>query len=99
MGLLPQFAEFAEVLVPDLSWLGLWAPVFFTLIRVGETRGLRTTTGISRAFEQSLLLAYLISIAARLCSFHPVPALSESASPQPNGSKILLKRPVRNATE
>jgi hypothetical protein len=98
LSLLLQFAEFAEVLIPDLLWLGLLAPVCFTLIRVGEAFGLGTTMGINRTFELSLLLAYLISIAVRLCGFHPAPALSESASPQPGGSRIL-KRPVRDATD
>ena len=54
--------------------------------------------GINRTFELSLLLAYLISIAVRLCGFRPAPALSESASPQPGRSRIL-KRPVRDATD
>ena len=98
MSLLLQIAEFAEVLVPDLLWLGLLAPVCFTLIRVGNVVGLGTTMGINRTFELSLLLAYLISIVFRLCGSHPAPALSESASPQPDGSRIL-KRPVRDATD
>ena len=98
LSLLLQIAEFAEVLVPDLLWLGLLAPVCFTLIRVGNVVGLGTTMGINRTFELSLLLAYLLSIAVRHRGFHPAPALSESASPQPGGSRIL-KRPVRDATD
>ena len=98
MGLLLQIAAFAEVLVPDLLWLGLMVPVCFTVIRVGEALGLGTTMGINRTFELSLLLAYLLSIAVRHRGFHPARALSESPSPQPDGSRIS-KRPVRDATE
>jgi len=98
MGLLLQIAAFAEVLVSDLLWLGLLVPVCFTLIRVGNVVGLGAAMGINRTFELSLLLAYLLSIAVRHRGFHPARALSESPSPQPDGSRIS-KRPVRDATE
>lgn len=93
-----NIVEFEEILVPDLPCLGVWAPVFFALMRGGEALGSETTMDIKGAFELSLLVAYLISIAVVLCRFHPTPALSEGASPQLSRARNL-QRPVRDAVE
>lgn len=93
-----NIVEFEEILVPDLSWLGVWAPVFFALMRAGEALGSETTMGIKGAFELSLLVAYLISVAVTLCRFHATPALSDGASPQLSRASNL-QRPVRDAIE
>ncbi len=92
-----NIVEFAEILVSDLPWLGVWVPVFFTLFCAGAF-GSGTTGDIKGAFEPSLLVACLISISAMLCRFHSTPILSGSASSQPSRPRIL-KRPVRDAVQ
>ena len=94
MSILSQIAEFVD----DLRWLGLLAPVFFNLIRVGDVLALGVTMDINRTFEFSLLLACLVSITITLCNCYLPPAPSESANPHWNRSSVS-KKPVRDATD
>jgi hypothetical protein len=66
MGILIQIGALARFLAPDFVWLGILAPLFFTVIGIAGTKGLIASRGSIRAFALSVLLAYLASVAITL---------------------------------
>lgn len=63
MSVFIQIAGFLETLVPDLIWIGLLTPVFFSMLGLAEVMGLLVPRATIRTIELSVLLAYVGSIA------------------------------------
>jgi hypothetical protein len=98
MGVLIQIAALAEFLAPDFVWLGLLAPVFFTMIRIAGADGLIAPRGSIHDFELSVLLAYLASVAITLPDTRPAALSSEPARCRRCGSHVSQEQ-VQDATE
>lgn len=58
-----QIAGFLETLAPDVVWIGLLTPVFFSLLGLADVVGLPVPRATIRTIELSVLLAYVGSIA------------------------------------
>jgi hypothetical protein len=93
-----QIAGFFEVLVPDSFWIGLWTPIFFSMISLAESVGLLVPRGTTCTIEASVFLAYVASIAIPHAGRRLAPRPSEPAPPRSYASG-LFRRTVRDATE
>lgn len=98
MGALIQIAAFVEFLAPDFFWICLLTPVFFSLIGFAEAVGLFASRGRICAFELSIFLAYLASIAIILPEPRPTTPPSTPATPHSIRTHVCQGK-VQDATE
>lgn len=98
MGVLIQIAAFAEFLAPDFLWIGLLTPMFFAVIGIAEAVGLSIPGGGIRAFELSIFLAYLASIAIGVSDASALSPPSGRATSHYCGSRLSPGK-VQDATK